>query len=84
MRTYIQTGNVIFQSRKGTAQSLTKEIADLDAVLGDARIYADNPTRAQQAAQQRGLIGKRLADAEESWLAATEAYEQAAAATEPA
>ncbi len=64
--------------------ALTKEIADLDAVLGDARIYAENPTRAQQAAQQRGLIGKRLADAEESWLAATEAYEQAAAANEPA
>jgi uncharacterized protein (DUF1697 family) len=27
VRTYIQTGNVVFQSRKGTAQSLTKEIA---------------------------------------------------------
>ena len=34
-------------------------------------------TRAQNAAQQRGQFSKQLAEAEDSWLAATDAYEQA-------
>ena len=33
-----------------------------------------------KAAQDRGLIAKRLGDAEDQWLAASEAYEQAAGA----
>jgi len=58
-------------------EKLSKEIATLDALLADPKIYATDPTRAQNAAQQRGQISKQLADAEDSWLAATDAYEQA-------
>ncbi len=58
-------------------EKLSKEIATLDALLADPKIYATDPTRAQNAAQQRGQFSKQLADAEDSWLAATDAYEQA-------
>ena len=60
-------------------EKLSKEIAELDAVLADAEVYTTDPVRAQNAAQQRGLATKQLADAENSWLAATDAYEQASA-----
>ena len=60
-------------------EKLSKEIAALDAVLADAEVYTTDPVRAQNAAQQRGLATKQLADAENSWLAATDAYEQASA-----
>ena len=60
-------------------EKLSKEIAALDVLLADPEIYATDPARAQNAAQQRGQVSKQLADAEESWLAATDAYEQASA-----
>ena len=60
-------------------EKLSKEIAALDVLLADPEIYATDPARAQIAAQQRGQVSKQLADAEESWLAATDAYEQASA-----
>ena len=60
-------------------EKLSKEISALDALLADAGLYATDPARAQNATQQRGQISKQLADAENSWLAATEAYEQASA-----
>jgi ATP-binding cassette subfamily F protein 3 len=60
-------------------ERLSKEIAALDALLAQTEIYTADPTRAQSAAQQRGQFGKELTEAEESWLAATDAYEQAAA-----
>jgi ATP-binding cassette, subfamily F, member 3 len=60
-------------------EKLSKEIAALDALLADPEIYTVDPVRAQNAAQQRGQATKQLADAENSWLAATDAYEQASA-----
>jgi ATP-binding cassette subfamily F protein 3 len=56
---------------------LTKEITALDALLGDSTIYAVDPQRAQAAAQQRGQLARDLAAAEDAWLTATEAYEDA-------
>jgi len=60
-------------------EKLAKDIAALDTLLADPNLYAKDPQRAQNAAQQRGQLSKQQADAEESWLAATEAYEDASA-----
>ena len=57
---------------------LTKEIAALDALLADPALYTKDPGRAQSTAQQRGQLSKQLGEAEEAWLLATEAYEDAA------
>ncbi|MBY0561151.1 ABC-F family ATP-binding cassette domain-containing protein [Hyphomicrobium sp.] len=61
---------------------LTKEIAALDAVLGDMEIYSADPPRAQAAALKRGQLVRELQAAEDAWLAATEDYEGASAAVE--
>ncbi len=58
---------------------LTKEIAALDALLADPALYTKDPGRAQSTAQERGQLSKHLGEAEEAWLLATEAYEDAAA-----
>ncbi|MET0432012.1 MAG: ABC-F family ATP-binding cassette domain-containing protein [Hyphomicrobium sp.] len=63
-------------------EKLTKEIAALDAVLGDSTIYSSDPQRAQAAAQRRGQFARDLSAAEEAWLTATEAYEDASAAAD--
>ena len=70
------------QTAEQRVDKLSKEIAALDAVLADPSLYANDPTRAQNAAQQRGQFSKQLAEAEDSWLAATEAYEEASAAAD--
>ncbi|SFV36852.1 ABC-F family ATP-binding cassette domain-containing protein [Hyphomicrobium facile] len=61
---------------------LTKEIAALDAVLGDSEIYSADPPRAQAAALKRGQLVRELQVAEDAWLAATEDYEGTSAAVE--
>ncbi len=70
------------QAAEKTVEKLTKEIAALDAVLGDSTIYGAQPERAQAAAQQRGQFARDLQTAEDAWLAATEAYEEASAAAD--
>ncbi len=70
------------QAAEQRVEKLSKEIAALDALLADPALYANDPTRAQNAAQQRGQFSKQLAEAEDSWLAATEAYEEASAAAD--
>ena len=52
-------------------------IGKLDALLADANIYARDPKQAQAHARERGQLAKALADTEEAWLAASEAFEQA-------
>jgi ATP-binding cassette subfamily F protein 3 len=44
--------------------------------LASPDLYAD-AVKAQRLAIERGQTAKRLADAEESWLAATSAFEEA-------
>ena len=70
------------QAAEARVEKLSKEIASLDAVLGDAQIYSANPQKAQAAAQQRGQLSRELRAAEDAWLAATEAYEEASTAAE--
>ncbi len=61
-------------------EKLTSEMAKLDGVLADAALYATDAPKAQRLAQERGLAAKKLAEAEDAWLTASEAYETASAA----
>ena len=56
---------------------ITVEIARLDKMLADPTLYERDAAGAQAASIERGHLAKRLADAEEAWLAASEAYERA-------
>jgi ATP-binding cassette, subfamily F, member 3 len=56
---------------------LTKEIARLDASLGDTALYEREPARAQAMVRDRGALAKALEDAEGAWLEASESYERA-------
>jgi ATP-binding cassette subfamily F protein 3 len=60
-------------------EKLAGEVARLDAALADPELYAKDPAKARQLTLERGQTAKLLAAAEESWLAATDAYETAAA-----
>ncbi|MBI1648898.1 ABC-F family ATP-binding cassette domain-containing protein [Hyphomicrobium sulfonivorans] len=61
---------------------ISADIARLDKLLEDTEIYTRDPQAAQNASIERGLCAKRLAEAEEEWLLASEAYETASAAAE--
>lgn len=65
-----------------TVARLTALISKIDAMLADTQIYAQDPDRAQKAAIERGQLAKQLEAAEDAWLAAGEAYEEASAASE--
>jgi ATP-binding cassette subfamily F protein 3 len=55
---------------------LTAELAKCDAALGDPALYGD-AQRAQKITLDRGVIAKRLGEAEEAWLNAAAAFEDA-------
>jgi len=65
------------QAAEKTVETLTAEIARLDAALADSALYTGDPVRAQKLIVERGQAAKRLEAAEEAWLAASEAYETA-------
>lgn len=73
------------QSAEQAVEKLNAEIAKLDAALADPSLYGA-PDKAKRIALDRGQFAKRLKDAEDVWLEATDAYETAANAadTEPA
>jgi ATP-binding cassette subfamily F protein 3 len=64
------------QTAEKTVERLSGELAKLDALLASPDLYAD-AARASRISQERGQTAKRLAEAEEAWLAATSAYEDA-------
>jgi len=66
------------QQAERQVERITAEIAALDTALADPDLYARDPEKAKRLPIDRGRAAKRLADAEEAWLAATEAYETAA------
>ena len=68
------------QTAEKAVEKLVAELAKLDEVLAAPDLYAD-AAKASRVSQERGLIAKRLAEAEEAWLAATGAYEDAEQAT---
>ena len=65
-----------------TVAKLSDQIAKLDQLLADGSLYANDPERAQKTAVERGLLAKQLATAEDDWLIAGEAYEEARAASD--
>ncbi len=64
------------QDAEKRVEKLTADLAKLDAALGDPALYAD-PQKAQKITLERGLIAKALIAAEENWLTATAAFEEA-------
>ncbi len=65
------------QAAEKSVETLSTQIGKLDALLADPQLYAKDPQRAQSAAVERGQLAKRLSDAEDAWLLASEAYEAA-------
>jgi ATP-binding cassette subfamily F protein 3 len=51
----------------------------IDAVLAEAALFAREPAKAAGLAKMRAETAKALASAEEEWLAASAALEQATA-----
>ncbi len=66
------------QAAEKVVEKLTAEIAKIDAALADTALYAKDPAKARDLSQQRGQLAKELAQAEDAWLMATDAYETAA------
>ena len=66
------------QAAEKGVERLTAEIAKLDALLASPDLYAD-AAKAQRISMERGQAAKRLAEVEETWLAATSAFEDAEA-----
>ena len=65
------------QMAEKTIECITGEIAKLDKLLADPTLYEGDAARAQAVNIERGQHTKRLAEAEEAWLLASEAYERA-------
>ena len=70
------------QQREQHMETLQSKLAKLDAKLAEPALYDEAPEKAQQYARLRGELAKELEQAEEDWLAASEAYERAAATGE--
>ncbi len=64
------------QSAEKTVERLTAELAKFDAVLADPALYAD-PQKAQKMTLERGLMAKKLGDAENAWMTVAADFEQA-------
>ncbi|MDX2308967.1 MAG: ATP-binding cassette domain-containing protein [Hyphomicrobium sp.] len=73
----------VMQDAEKQVEKLASDVAKLDAALADPALYLD-AAKAQKISQERGQKSKALADAEEAWLAATSAFEEAEAATDRA
>jgi len=58
-------------------ENLITRIATCDAILADLEIYTRDPQKAQRTGLERGQLAKQLADAEEIWLQASAAYDEA-------
>lgn len=59
-----------------SVERLTAELAKLDEQLASPDLYADS-AKASRVTLERGQTAKRLAEAEQAWLEATAAYEDA-------
>ena len=67
------------QTAEKQVETITTQLAKLDAALADPQLYKD-AVRSQKLAFDRGQLAKRLAEAEDAWLSATHEYEIASAA----
>jgi len=64
------------QTAEKAVERLAHDLARLDAMLASPDLYAD-AAKASRTSLERGQTAKRLAEAEEAWLAATAAFEDA-------
>jgi ATP-binding cassette subfamily F protein 3 len=64
------------QTAEKAVEKLAADLAKLDAVLASPDLYAD-PAKASRVSLERGQTAKRLSEAEEAWLMATSAYDDA-------
>ena len=60
-------------------ERLHKELHHLDTSLADGDLYANDPSKAARLARERAEAARRLATAEDDWLALSGEYEAAAA-----
>jgi ATP-binding cassette subfamily F protein 3 len=67
------------QAAEKQVAQYTRDLAAIDGALADPQLYQRDPTRAQKLSIERGMLAKLLAGAEDDWLQATDAFEQAAA-----
>lgn len=65
------------QQHEAMMERITQQISKLDARLADPSLYREAPVVAEEIARARGELVKTLAEVEEAWLKATEAYEAA-------
>jgi ATP-binding cassette, subfamily F, member 3 len=72
------------QAAEKTVEKLTADVARFDAALADPALYTRDPAKAKQLSIDRGLAAKKLSDAEDAWLTASEAFETAQAESEMA
>ncbi len=64
------------QNHEAAIQKISDALERLDSELADPKAY-DDPARAQKMSIERGRLARQLAEAEEQWLAASAAYEDA-------
>ncbi len=69
------------QAAEKEVECLTREVTKRDAALADPALYED-PTKVERISTERGKLARKLAEAEEAWLTASEAYDKAAADTD--
>ncbi len=67
----------VMQTAEKAVERLAAELAKLDDQLASPDLYADS-AKASRVSLERGQTAKKLAEAEEAWLIATAAYEEAA------
>ncbi|MGB3809794.1 MAG: ABC-F family ATP-binding cassette domain-containing protein [Parvibaculum sp.] len=67
------------QAAEKEVERLQGEVAKLDALLGDAAAFQGKPDDASRVAKARADALRALAKAEESWLEASTAYDEAMA-----
>ena len=65
------------QAAEKKVEAIGADIARLDRMLADPQFYAKDPQAAQNAAIERGQLAKRLSEAEDAWLIASEEFEAA-------
>jgi ATP-binding cassette subfamily F protein 3 len=70
------------QSAEKTVSEIAADIARIDGTLATPDIYTRDPAAAQKLSIERAQKARELAAAEDAWLAASEAYEAAAATSD--
>ncbi|MEC9367132.1 MAG: ABC-F family ATP-binding cassette domain-containing protein [Pseudomonadota bacterium] len=58
-------------------ETLAARLALMDKSLADTGFYQSQPDKAAELSRERGLLAREIEAAEEAWLAASEAYEEA-------